>query len=150
MFRNNVLSLLRYESIFSRNRRYFVCAGSGGHVRADVAYNAVFIAFGNGVGEGIASALHLAAQSQGFWRVYTQLPRASCHTAPREDYIGVARMAHDRVLHPPRSERVVVGAATDGAPRRSDIVAYTLVQNTKKGLRKNLSPFLVKTLVSRL
>ncbi len=48
-------------------------------------------------------------------------------------------MAHDRVLHPPRSERVVVGAVADGAPRRSDIVAYTLVQDTKKGLRKSQS-----------
>lgn len=145
-----MLSLPRYESFFSRNRRYFVCAGSGGYIRADVAYNAVFIAFGSGVGEGFATALHLAAQSQGFWRVYPQLPRAPRHTFAREDYIGVARMAHDRVLHPPRSERVVVGAAADGAPRHSDIVAYTVVQDTKKELRKNLSSFLVKTLVSRL
>ena len=144
-----MLSLLRYESIFSRNRRYFVCAGSGGYIRADVAYNAVFIAFGSGVGEGIATALHLAAQSQGFWRVYPQLPRASRHTAPREDYIGGARMAHDRVLHPPRGERVVVGTAADGAPRHSDIVAYTLVQDTKKGLRKFSVLFVSTTLSSK-
>lgn len=127
MFRNNVLSLLRYESIFSRNRRYFVCAGSGGHISADVAYNAVFVAFGSGVGEGFATALRVVAPTQGLWRVYPQLPRAPRHTFAREDNIGVARMAHDRLLHSPRGERVVVGAATDGAPRRSDIVAYTLV-----------------------
>ena len=155
MFRNNVLSLLRYESIFSRNRRYFVYVGSGGHLSADVAYNTVFIAFGSGVGEGIASALRVVAPTQGFWRVYPQLPRAPRHTFAREDNIGVARVAHDRVLHSPRGERVVVGAAADGAPRRSDIVAYIVVQDTKKELRKNLSSFLVKnsrlsSLVSRL
>lgn len=104
MFRKNVVSLSRYESFFSRYRGYCPCAGGVGYIRADVAYNAVFIAFGSGVGEGFAPALHLAAQSQGFWRVYPQLPRASRHTAPREDYIGVARMAHNRVLHPPRGE----------------------------------------------
>ena len=150
LFRNNVLSLPRYESIFSRNRRYFVCAGSGGYLCADVAYNAVFVALGSGVGEGFASALRVVAPTQGFWRVYPQLPRASRHTFAREDNIGGARVAHDRVLHSPRGERVVVGAAADGAPRRSDFVAYTFVQDTKKELRKNLSSFLVKTLVSRL
>ena len=99
-----MLSLPRYESIFSRNRRYFVCAGSGGHISADVAYNAVFIAFGSGVGEGFATTLHMATQPQGFWRVYPQLPRAPRYTFAREDNIGGARVAHDRLLHPPRGE----------------------------------------------
>lgn len=150
-----MLSLPRYESIFSRNRRYFVCAGSGGHISADVAYNTVFVALGSGVGEGFASALRVVAPTQGFWRVYPQLPRAPRHTFAREDNVGVARMAHDRVLHPPRGERVVVGAATDGAPRHSDFVAYIVVQDTKKELRKNLSSFFsensrLSSLISRL
>ena len=130
-----VLSLSR-ENIFNHSRQPLVGAWCGRHLLAAVAYHAISFALGRLLGQSLANALQLVAQPPHLWRVYPQFPRTSCHSATSQDYLGLARVAYDWLLHLRRCCAVVVGATADVRPCLGHHLAYPLVQNSEKVERK--------------
>ena len=130
-----VLSLSR-ENIFNHSRQPLVGAWCGRHLLAVVAYHAISFTLGRLLGQSLANALQLVAQPPHLWRVYPQFSRTSCHSATSQDYLGLARVAYDWLLHLCGCCAVVVGTVTYGTACYRHFVAYPLVQNTEKVERK--------------